>query len=216
MLFTLLCILSFISQPAQGLKAGIDSFLKDKLTGYESFEYTILSAPSDYKKIVLKTGRTLNRNGEFAYLPVLVTFKNNRTVKNFITLKLKLYKKIPVTIKQIDRKETLEASDFLSELVNVAGLQGEPVTSVENINKFRSRIYLKAGEVLLKEMIEPVPLIYAGDKIRLNSVYGNVTVTMDAISKQDGSAGDKILVATPGNKQFRAKVIDPKNAIIAE
>ncbi|MHB8339328.1 MAG: flagella basal body P-ring formation protein FlgA, partial [Ignavibacteriaceae bacterium] len=84
------------------------------------------------------------------------------------------------------------------------------------INNLRSTAFIKAGEILTKEMVEPVPIIKAGDPVTAKYIGSNVLITFNALSRQDGALGDVITIIAKDKKLYKAKIIDAKNVIIIE
>ncbi len=95
-------------------------------------------------------------------------------------------------------------------------IHGTPLTSISNVSDYRCKINIKPETVLIKEIIEPKPVIYKDDKISARVISGKVMLSVDAFSRQDGAEGDVIKIRTKDNKQFTAKVIDSKNVLIIE
>lgn len=213
MLALLLSILFLFTSPGSDIRENIADYLSNHLKGYEKYEYEILKIPSDYSSIKIMNEKDLKLSGVLAYVPVIIV-KNNRTAQSYITVKLKLYQNVLVTVRDIKRKDELTKSDFEISLQNIAGKQAKPFTDIESISSYRSKKNLKEGEILTKNDIEKIPLIKVGDKIKASVVQGNVMIQFDAVSKQEGSAGDIINIITADNKRYKAKVVDINNVLI--
>ncbi|MCH7962688.1 MAG: flagellar basal body P-ring formation protein FlgA [Bacteroidetes bacterium] len=215
MLVLLLSILFLFNSSGSDIRDDLADYLSIHLKGYEKYEYEILKIPSNYSSIKILNGKDLKLSGNLAYVPVHIV-KNNRTAQSYITVKLKLYKNVLVTVRDIKRKEDLAKSDFETSLQNIAGKHAKPFTDIESISSYRSKKNLNEGEILTKNDVEKIPLIKVGDKIKASIVQGNVMIQFDAFSKQEGSAGDIINIVTADNKRFKAKVIDINNVLINE
>ena len=215
MLALLLSILFLFTSLGSDIKDNIADYLSIHLKGYEKYEYEILKIPSDYSSIKILNEKDLKLSGDLAYVPVNIV-KNNRTAQTYITVKLKLYQNVLVAVRDIKRKDELTKSDFEISLQNIAGKQAKPFINIESISSYRSKKNLKEGEILTKNDIEKIPLIKVGDKIKASVVKGNVMIQFDAVSKQEGSAGDIINIITADNKRFKAKVVDINNVLINE
>ena len=212
----LLILLSFLIQADSSFKSELDNYLKKNLTGYKGYEYEILQMPGSYKKIELLEPEEFNLSGNLIYIPVKLIAKSGRTVKSILTVRLKLYKNVLAAAKQIGRREKLSANDFKLKKVDAAQIKGTPLSSLSEIGSLRSKTIIKQGEVVIKEMLEPVPVINIGDPVNAKYVSGNVIVSFEAFSRQEGIAGETITVITKDKKQFKAKVIDSNNVNIIE
>ena len=140
----------------------------------------------------------------------------NRTKHSYITLKLKLYKKVFVANNLLKRNQPISSSDLNIEKIDVSEINGTPLTSADNVSDFQTKINIKPGTILINEIVEPKPVITKGEKISARVIRGKVMLTVDAFSRQDGAEGEVIKIRTNNNKQFSAKVIDSKNVLIIE
>lgn len=216
MLTFLLILISIFQQPGDSLNPALDKYLKKNLSQYESYEFKILQMPPEYKKIEIVDDRDLNLSGNLVYVPVKIVNKDGRSIKSIITIKLTLFKSIPVAIRRIDKNEKLNASDFEIKKVDVSSIQGSLLLSTKGINQYRNRIILKPGDPLIKENLQLIPVINAGDLVEAKYNSHNVTIIFDAISRQEGIPGEKITVISRDKKEYKAKVIDSKNVQIIE
>ena len=197
------------------LKKEINNYLDKVFSGYESYDYQIIQMPKG-ESIKLVRKNELNLHKSLLYLPVEIKDNFNRTRNSFLTLRVKLYKKVLVVKSSLERNHIFSTTDVKFEKLDVNQINGTPYTDISKIADFRSKISIKPETVLIKEVIEPKPVIYSGDKISARVIKGKVMLTVDAFSRQDGAKGDIIKIRTKNNKQFTAKVIDSKNVLIIE
>lgn len=216
MLFLLINIISFLFQSPDKLTEDIDRYLAKELPGYEKIEFKIAKLPADYKKIEIIESANFNITGNTAYVPIKLTNKENKTKQTFLTINVKLYKTVLVAKDRIERKKVLNSSDFDLRLIDVAGLRGKLITLDSKIENYRSKTIIRKDDVLVAELIEDMPAIFTGDRVKAYFVNGTVTIDFDVNARQDGKVGDMIRVVTHDNKQYKAKVADSKNVIINE
>lgn len=219
-----LIIFSVILTPLGGIKTNsqdnylkkeINNYLDKVFSGYESYDYQIVQMPKGKNiKLVRKNG--LNLHKSLLYLPVEIKDNFNRTRNSFLTLRVKLYKKVLVVKNSLERNHIFYSSDVKIEKLDVNQINGTPFSDINKITDYRSKINIKPETVLIKEIVEPKPVIYSGDKISARVIKGKVMLTVDAFSRQDGAKGEIIKIRTKNNKQFTAKVIDSKNVLIIE
>lgn len=211
----ILSILLFFSITEKSIESNVADYLNTHLTNYNSFEYKIIKIPKGYSSIKIIDNKAFKLKGSLAYIPVRITTKGRAAI-TYISVRVKLFKDVLVSKRTIKRRENLSQNDFNSVIKNVALLYGKPITDLKSINKFRSYINIKKGEILTRKKIEKIPLIKIGDKIKVNVIQQNVLIQTDATSMQEGGIGDVILVETAGNKKIKAKIYDSKNVIISE
>jgi len=216
MLLLILNIWSFIFQSPDKLNEDIDRYLAKELTGYEKIEFKIAKLPVDYKSIEVMQDSRLNVSGATAYLPVKVTTKANKTTQTFLTLNVKLYKTVFTARERIDRKVNVNEADFDIKLVDVAGFRGKLFPINEKMDKYRSRTFIRKDDILSYDLLERLPVILTGDRVKAYFVNGTVSVDFFVNARQDGIEGDIIRVVTSDNKQYKAKIIDSKTVIINE
>ncbi len=205
-----------LSQPAGSFKSELDSYLKKNLTGYDDYKYEILQMPADYKKMEIISKDDFNMSGNMIYLPVRMTGKDGRISRTILSIRLKLYKKIYVAVKTIQRDENLFATDFELKKFDVTRLNSKPVISLKDLSLYRSSNFMNAGDALTKDDLELKPVILAGDPVDAEYKYGSVFISFEAISRQDGAPGETITIITKNKKLFKAKVIDSHDVNIIE
>ncbi|MDR3627339.1 MAG: flagellar basal body P-ring formation chaperone FlgA [Ignavibacteriaceae bacterium] len=194
----------------------MDKYLKKNLSQYESFDYNILQNRSEFKIIKIIEDREFSLNGNLVYVPVEGIAKDGRAIKSIITIRVKLYKSILVTAKQLERAEVFTPADFVLKKMDITQIKGTTLTSVKGIDTYRARIILRQGEPVIEENIERKPVILSGDKVEAKLTSGSVVVSFDAFSRQDGIPGGIITIISKDKKQYKAKVIDSQNVTIIE
>lgn len=216
MRLVILFILSLLINSNNSFKSDLDNYLKKNLSEYQDYKYEILRLPESYKKIELLKPNEFNLSGNMIYIPVQVVEKSGRIFRSILSVRLKLYKDVAVAVKKINRKENLVESDFVLKKEDITKIKGTPVYSLRGIDSFRSSITIKPGDIVVKQMIEQIPVVKIGDELNAEYISGNVMVTLDVFARQEGVTGQIITVITKDKKLFKAKVINSKNVIIIE
>jgi flagella basal body P-ring formation protein FlgA len=223
MLSAFILILSFFINPGSShgqvedsFKASLDNFMKKNFSRYESYEYNVLQLPVDYKQIEIIEDRDFDFNGSMVYIPVKIVNKNGRSIKSVITVKLKLFKNVLVSTKSIERNENFSLSDVVLKKMDITQIKGTALDSLQGIEAYRNRAFLKAGEPVIKENIELKPIINPGDLVEAKYTVGNVVVVLDAFSEQEGIPGGIIEIISKDKKRYKAKIIDSHNVTIIE
>ena len=216
MISVLFMVFSIFAHTGGSLKSELDEYLKKNFSGYKEFQYEIVEMPENFKKASILKTNELNVSGNLAYVPVKVVTDDNRVTKTFITIRLKLFQEVLVAAKPIKSRETLTAGDFQLEKVDVTQVRGSAVKTLKGIETLRSKISLRAGDVLVKEAVEAKPIINVGDQVNASVSSGSVYVSTEATARQEGLRGDIIQIITKNKKLFKAKIIDSKNVLIIE
>ncbi len=209
-----LILLGYVSLFANSFDSQLKSYLQNKFAAYEKFEYQVIQSPKDFFKIEINTEKNFRLVKNYAYVPIKIYDKQNSSSLSVLTVRVKLYKTILVSVKNISQNEPLDLSLFETKLDDVSLYEDRTVNSHEIKNK-RSKVLVKSGTVLTKELMEEIPLINKGDKVVIHAGKDGVDISVDAISRQDGCAGDVISVQS-NNKIFKAKVIDKFNLTLVE
>ena len=209
-MINLINILLIILFSPNDLELKVKNYLDKKLSNFEKYEFEIVSLPKKYLEIKIDEEKSFQLVKNFGYVPVVVRSANNNFQNSVITLKLKLFKKVFVTKKNIQADELLNEKKLVEKLLDVSQLNGNTFSVTENINEFKSKVNLKENSVLLYEHLKKIPLVSKGNKIILHTGSNGVNISIEAVSRQDGYLGDIISVQAM-NKIYKAKVIDKQN-----
>ncbi len=216
MFYSFLLLISILFTPNEKLKKSVEDYLNKNLTQYDKYEFTIVKAPEVKDDFEIRNEAKINLNNSFAYIPIKVTKPNSGIVQTYITVRLKLFKKICIAKNEIEREQPLSNDNIELKLMDVTDLHGTPVESLNDLNGWRSKVKIEPGSILLKELLEQIPVINKGDHVTAIAVSGNVKISTSAQARQDGTAGDIIYIVTKDKKQFKAKIIDSNNVMVVE
>ncbi|MBU0472803.1 MAG: flagellar basal body P-ring formation chaperone FlgA [Bacteroidetes bacterium] len=209
--YILSVITSFESLPIE-----IKDKLQSEFSSHKKVEFEIVNAPKEYKDIFIKKGEDINVIGSIAYVPVSVIDKRGSEKRTTISVKVKIYEDVFVSMKDVDKREQLLTNNFQLVEKEITSIRGEIVSSLGEIVGSRASRFISKGDILTRESMENLPAIYNGDKISAASIIGNVKVSFSAIAKQEGCVGDIIRIRTNTNEIFKAEIIDYKNVLIVE
>lgn len=215
-MYTILLNIVFLFFTGAGVDNLVNDYLSEKLSGYEKIEYQIVNAPENYSSIEIDNEREFKLAGNTGYIPVIIKKNNSRGSSSYISVKLSMYQYVLVALKDVKKGEPLSPEDFDIRLEDVSKIKGNAITNPGLIETFRSKFTIKENTILVKQIVEGVPVMFVGDKINANVVQGSVVISTDAYARQEGGVGDIIIVRTSDNKQFRAEIIDNKNVLILE
>jgi flagella basal body P-ring formation protein FlgA len=209
-----LILLGFVSLYADSFDSQLKSCLQDKFGTFEKFEYQIIQAPKGYSKMEINSEKGFRLVKNYAYIPVKIYDKQNIVSNSLVTIRVKLYKTVLVSLRNINQNEILSAAKFNQKLEDVAAY-ADKIVKEENLVNKRSKVLVKSGAILINEMIEEIPAVNKGDKVVVHAGKEAVDISVDAISRQDGCVGEVISVQA-NNKIFKAKVVDKFNLTLVE
>jgi len=208
----------FLVAGARGEENSFDEYLKKELKDFNSFSYEVMTLPRSIKslddeRLLIDDERELRMRKGFAYVPALVK-AGNEINKCVVTLKIKLFKNVLVAKRDIKKGEVFSSFDFKREIRDVSSFGENVISEKDKIANCRANIAVKKGDVLIKRMVEAVPLVKRGNEVMVYVEYGSVVVNFPAVAREDGVKGEKIKVIRDDKRMFRAEVIDSKNVII--
>jgi flagella basal body P-ring formation protein FlgA len=188
-------------------------YLQKQFPEFDKIEMQLQKNFSSDEMVNVDFSRNIILGKGKAIIPVVAT-KGKKTSSSIVSVKINLYKKLLVAIRDFDRKERLNQLQFETRLIEVTKLNGTSVRTDFLLNNYRAKSFIKKGEILLEEEIEKIPLINIGDKVNAEVKNGNVTVTTEAFARQHGSKGDLIEVVPSNNKIIKARIVDADKVIV--
>lgn len=215
MLSVLLIILNLFSGIVQS-DSDLQKYLTKLFSNYEKFEYQVDYKTNDFSKIVVDDERESRLNKNILHVPVKIYDRKNNVSNSFISIKVRLFKKVLVASQDIEKDEMLSSYQFRRDLRDVTMTQGFPVTEDESIIASRSKVKIREGSVLVKEMMEVIPDVMTNERLILNTGKNGVNITIEVTAREKGNIGDVIRVIADNKKIFTAKIIDKYNVLLIE
>lgn len=209
----LIFILFTVQLLAQSFEEQALKYLQKEFPEYQKIEMQLQNNFSSDEKITIDYTRNINLSKGIAFIPVIAT-KGKKTSASIISVRVKLYKKLLVANKDIDKKESFTKDNFEQRDMDVTKLNGNPVKINFAISDYRAKSFIKKGEILFEEKIEKIPLINSGDKVFAEVRNGNVVVNTEAFARQQGSIGDLIEFVSSNNKIFKARILDVNKVVV--
>lgn len=211
----LLILFSFLFVSQNSIENELRDYLLKRFSDCEKLEYEIASNIKLSTIEGIDYSREYSVNKNIVTIPVLLR-KNQSTANSYLSVKIKLYKTVLVAAENIDRNEILFNNNFRKEVKDVSILNGTPISELDNNSGLVSKLYIRQGSVLLREMTEGVPDIENNQRVTLHAGKNGVDISLDVTTREKGFIGDIIRVVTPENKILRAKIIDKNNVVIEE
>ena len=126
------------------------------------------------------------------------------------------FARVPVAIKPILPRDgaAVEQTHYIWERRNMAGIKGRVFDPGDG--KWRARRGVGAGQVIMADEMEPMPLVLRGDQVKVVYEGRSVKLTLLGEALSDGAPGGKITVKNPrGNRELTAVVRD-KNTVVVQ
>ena len=78
---------------------------------------------------------------------------------------------------------------------------------------YRLRSPVAPGHLLTMQDLETIPVVAAGEQVRLEVVSGPLTIALQAVARGNGAVGEKVRLELPtSHKVFQAFVTGPDQA----
>ena len=211
----LFSVLSFIISPGGKLKDEITSSLMKTYVAYKSIEIELIQPLGVYDSAALSASKNITINNNIALIPIRIIKKNSVTEK-YISARIKLFKEVYECVKEISRNNKLKSDDCTIVTVDVALFRKKPVEISTPISALMCKTNLRPGEILFSEDLIRVPIVKNGDRITAEYNLNGVTVSFEAVARQNGAEGDCISIISPDKKQFKAKIINNSTVAVME
>ncbi len=127
------------------------------------------------------------------------------------------FEKVLVSEKAIDRSSSLKDTEVQNNDRDVTVLLAAGKTPLRQKTELlgkRTKSYIKKGEILSLDLIEPIPDILKGQTVILRVTKGAIEVSLPVTALQDGKIGDTIKVK--GNKTDMNAIIESQTLVRAE
>ncbi len=127
---------------------------------------------------------------------------------------IRTFENVLLARRDLKRGEVMESSEkifdsFLIEKIETTFLKDDFVSEARVILGKKVRKLIKKGEIIFESYFEELPLVKAGEKVKVIARTGNVKVETFGIAKADGKLNDFIRILNPtSGKLFDAKVVN--------
>lgn len=109
---------------------------------------------------------------------------------------------------KIKRNEILSRADFEIARVEVNRVIGEPVTDPAELDGKRASKTIPEGKILVENMIEEVPVVEKGERVKIVYHSGNLKIESYGIAKKDAVEGELVEVKnTSSGKNVYARAV---------
>ncbi len=147
-------------------------------------------------------------------LPVTVTVSAGRWPGRILILQTQVDGVVQAVVAASDlRAGDVPAVRLVSRRAST--LAWDAVTSKRELVGMKLTGRVRAGAVIRRSMLTPVPIVKRGAVVTLAVVLRGIQLTSRAVARQDGRRGDTILVLSKAtNRLIRARVVGPRRVVI--
>jgi len=212
--FILICAQAAVSGVHESISASVVSYIKKRVNAdsvsvvVRNLQHVKIGQDVRYAAVEWKRG-TNDLRGRVA-VPVRVYYSDNSTDLIYLQADISLFCMVPVAVRNIDRYNTLNYSDLYLELRDVTSLRKDVAKPEELISGVRTKRLITKGRIITRDMIEPVPVIRRGDRVKIVVDCRNLQVSTYGIAKEDGWPGKRIRIRTENSRrELYAEVAGP-------
>jgi len=149
------------------------------------------------------------------YQNATVYYQQERQKKNAeIQFYIRVLKRLPVAANRILSGDLLSDDDLAYQWVDVSRMQILPVFSLERLRGQTSGRIIKKGSVFWEKDFEAVPLVEAGNPVKLLYRETGIEVQIQCVARESKAAGESIrLYSKETGTIYIGKVINQSKAI---
>jgi flagella basal body P-ring formation protein FlgA len=132
-----------------------------------------------------------------------------------ISLRVRRYAEVYVASDDFRLHEPISDSKLSRKTMDVTSLREQPVTSLDNIQGYRTKRNLSSGQIVTTEAIESVPDIEVGREVSILCTGASFTITAHGRAMQTGRSGELIRVRNASSgKVIVARVVGANEVTI--
>lgn len=130
------------------------------------------------------------------YFPLKVILQNGSgEVKSISTsVEIKFYQDVLLAKRKLKSRTSLSQLDFVFERVEVNNLVGEAVEDFNEVDGMRASKTISKGKILTRNMLEPIPIIKKGERVRIVYKSANLKIESYGIARKNAVAGEMVEV----------------------
>lgn len=179
--------------------------LSSRLEKDKSF-FEIISKPSDMKipegknvEVKVREKEIRIRPTGISYVPIDIIVDGKKTATVQVLARMEEEKDVLVLTRDVMRNEAIKEGDVRRIKARTSSLPPDPLTICpSDLSGIRAKRNLRAGQVLVKDMVEPIPLVKKGDRVTIRVELGGVRISAQGTAQEDGMLGDRIRVRRDG------------------
>mgnify|MGYP001826975671 CR=1 FL=1 len=148
-------------------------------------------------------------------LSILFSVNGNFEKKIWATVRFEVLTEAVVAKRPIKRFQLIREEDIFLKKVDLAAIQSNPITSIDEVLGKRARRAITASSFLTTACIELPPLVKRGDVVLIIAESEGLRITALGEVRKSGCKGEKIRVLNLASKKaVYARVVDSDTVIV--
>lgn len=123
---------------------------------------------------------------------------------------------VAVANRKLGLRERLTGSDLRFEQRETTYLNGEPIRPQDLKHALRTKTTIPEGRIVTDRLVETAPLIWRGEKVRLDIIAGGVLVSTNAVAQEAGYMHDWIRVWNHETRRVLKGIVTGKGSVRVE
>jgi flagella basal body P-ring formation protein FlgA len=167
----------------------------------------IISKPPDFRipegkvEIRAREGGIRTGAGGISFVPVELIVDGRTVAMVQVLARMDEECEVLVLTRNVARNEGIGEGDIKRAKARRSSLPPECLGSPSDLSGMRAKRNLRAGEILTRDMVEPIPVIKKGDRITITVRFGGVRISAQGTAQEDGVLGDRIRVKRDGSQK---------------
>lgn len=161
--------------------------------------------------------RPLTQKDPLGLFSVLATLMRGEEVvaTGQVRLRIKKYATVVIANDRITRGSSLDPELLVMQKMEITNLIEQPLTSFDDLDRFRARRNLKKGTIVTNGCLERIPDIERGHETLIIYDDGVCKVTAPGMALQSGLSGEYIKVKNKATKKIIvARVVDNNSVAV--
>lgn len=135
--------------------------------------------------------------------------------KVIISTYINIYDNALVSSHRIKRNERVTQNDVVLKRVDVTGFEDRVVSSIDDLDEYRSKKYISSNRILKKNYFEKIPDIEKGTTVNLHLETDALKLSFFGEAMSDGYIGKTArFKSIDTGKVFSCEIVDSKNALV--
>lgn len=140
---------------------------------------------------------------------------NGNLIKRIqVPVRIKIYRKVLVANRSILRGETLSNENCSLETREItSNIDPNGLTDENGFGKI-AKHNLVRGTIITNNLIQDMPAVRRGDKVRLVILYGSIQITTTGVALNDANAGETVRVRRDGSNNLLTGLASSDGCIV--
>lgn len=226
-LFSFILIFSGITA-SQANSLSVESVLADYVTEYVQqyypedeyrFRVELRRLPNLLNEIPASDISGVRSNGRapsgYAHFEAVIDNNKRNPQVNFQAF-VEVEKLLPVANSRLESGSILSEDDFRMGWVDITRQAGNYASQLQNIQGKVAGRMIREGAPVRESELKQIPIIKAGESVRLIYNRSGFKIEMQAVAREDGAVGDKIRVHNERTRKTYIATVAPEGFLIWE